>query len=138
MPLLPPAQLSPLAHAYDAAVAAKRRWTMLGLALVVVFSVLSAWIGEVDLAKFWNGLPRFVSYFHDILPQLRAESLGADLEEWFWNLDGWLALLLDTLLVAYVGVLKHMSETSEKKPGMITSEGLAEGSQEYQRRGEFA
>ena len=42
------------------------------------------------------------------------------------------------LLVAYVGVLKHMSETSEKKPGMITSEGLAEGPQEYQRRGEFA
>jgi cytochrome bd ubiquinol oxidase subunit I len=35
-------------------------------------------------------------------------------------------------------VLKHVSETSEKKLGMVTSEGLAEGPQEYQRRGEFA
>jgi cytochrome d ubiquinol oxidase subunit I len=42
------------------------------------------------------------------------------------------------LLVAYVSVLKHVSETSEKKLGMVTSEGLAEGPQEYQRRGEFA
>jgi cytochrome bd ubiquinol oxidase subunit I len=41
------------------------------------------------------------------------------------------------LLVAYVGVLKHMSETSEKKPGMIASEGLAESPQKYQHRGEF-
>jgi cytochrome bd ubiquinol oxidase subunit I len=38
------------------------------------------------------------------------------------------------LLVAYVSVL----EPSEKKLGMVTSEGLAEGPQEYQRRGEFA
>ena len=78
---------------------------MVGVALIVILSVLSARIGEVDLAKFWNGLPRFVSYFHDILPRLRLDSLGADLEEWFWNLDGWLALLLDTLLMAYVGTL---------------------------------
>ena len=105
VPLLPPAQLAPLSHAYDAAVAVKRRWTVAGLVLIVIFSVLSGWMGEVDFAKFWNGLPRFVSYFHDILPQLRLDSLGADLEEWFWNLDGWLALLFDTLLVAYVGTL---------------------------------
>ncbi len=103
--ILPPAQLAPLAHAYGVAIAAKRRWTMFGLALVLVLSVLSGWIGEVDLAKFWNGLPRFASYFNDILPRLRLGSLDADLEEWFWNLDGWLALLLDTLLVAYVGTL---------------------------------
>jgi phosphonate transport system permease protein len=103
--ILPPAQLAPLAHAYGAAVAAKRRWTLLGLGLILVLSLLSGWIGEVDLVKFWNGLPRFASYFHDILPRLRLESLGGDLAEWFWNLDGWLALLFDTLLVAYVGTL---------------------------------
>ena len=78
---------------------------LLGLGLILVLSLLSGWIGEVDLVKFWNGLPRFASYFHDILPRLRLESLGGDLAEWFWNLDGWLALLFDTLLVAYVGTL---------------------------------
>ncbi|HYD04991.1 MAG TPA: phosphonate ABC transporter, permease protein PhnE, partial [Reyranella sp.] len=31
--------------------------------------------------------------------------LPGDLAEWFWNLDGWLGLLWDTLLVAYLGTL---------------------------------
>jgi cytochrome d ubiquinol oxidase subunit I len=42
------------------------------------------------------------------------------------------------LLAAYVGVLKHMSETSEKIPATIISEDLAEGPHQYQSRGEFA
>jgi cytochrome d ubiquinol oxidase subunit I len=42
------------------------------------------------------------------------------------------------LLAAYVGVLKYMSETAEKTAGPLIMEGLAEGSQKYQRRGEFA
>ena len=107
VPRLPPAQLTPLLAAYDSAVAAKRRWTLGGATLVVVLAVLSGWIGQVDLAKFWTGLPRFGSYFYDILPRLRLASLAADLEEWLWNLDGWLALLWDTLLIAY----------SERQPG---------------------
>jgi phosphonate transport system permease protein len=86
-------------------VAAKRRWTVGGLLLLLVLSVLSGWAGQVDPVKFWNGLPRFASYFYDILPKLRAASFVADLEEWFWNLDGWLALLWDTLLIAYLGTL---------------------------------
>ena len=102
---LPPARLAPLAQAYATAVAAKRRWLIGGIALLIALSLLSGWAGQVDLVKFWNGLPRFASYFHDILPRLRLETLVADLEEWFWNLDGWLALLWDTLLIAYVGTL---------------------------------
>ncbi len=72
---------------------------------MLVLTLLSGRVGEVDLAKLWTGLPRFASYFYDILPRLRSETFIADLSEWFWNLDGWLALLLDTLLVAYVGTL---------------------------------
>ena len=102
---LPPAQLAPLAHVYTAAVAAKRRWAIGGIGLLIVLSLLSGWAGQVDLVKFWNGLPRFVSYFYDILPRLRMETFFADLQEWFWNLDGWLALLWDTLLIAYLGTL---------------------------------
>ncbi len=102
---LPPAQLAPLAQAYAAAVAAKRRWMIGGIGLLIALSLLSGWAGQVDLVKFWNGLPRFASYFHDILPRLRMETFFADLEEWFWNLDGWLALLWDTLLIAYLGTL---------------------------------
>lgn len=91
--------------AYAAAVAAKRRWTAGSLVLLGLCVVLSGWVGQVDFVKFWTGLPRFASYFYDIAPRLRLESLFDDLAEWFWNLDGWLSLLLDTLLVAYVGTL---------------------------------
>jgi cytochrome d ubiquinol oxidase subunit I len=42
------------------------------------------------------------------------------------------------LLAAYVGVLKHMSETSENKPSGIIPDGVAEGVRQYQGRGEFA
>ena len=105
VPHLPAAQLAPLVEAYNAVVAAKRRQTAIGLALLLVFGGLAAWSGDVDLAKFWAGLPRFASYLHDILPVLRWSSLGADLAEWFWNFDGWMLLLWDTLLVAYVGTL---------------------------------
>lgn len=102
---MPAAQLAPLAAAYDAALAAKRRQTAGGLLLLAILAGLAARSGEVDPAKFWVGLPRFASYFHDILPTLRLATLPADLAEWFWNFDGWLALLWDTLLVAYVGTL---------------------------------
>ena len=33
---------------------------------------------------------------------MRFSNLRADLAEWFWNWDGWLWLLAETLLVAYV------------------------------------
>lgn len=102
---LPAAQLAPLAQAYATAVATKRRWMIGGIALLIVLSLLSGWAGQIDLVKFWSGLPRFASYFYDILPRLRMETFLADLQEWFWNLDGWLALLWDTLLIAYLGTL---------------------------------
>jgi len=105
VPTLPPAQLEPLARAYAGAIEAKRRWTLFGTFLLLALTLLSAWVGQVDPAKFWSGLPRFASYFHDILPTLRWSSLATDLGEWFWDLDGWLALLWDTLLIAYLGTL---------------------------------
>ena len=43
------------------------------------------------------------------------------------------------LLVAYVGVLKYMSETAEKTQRPRSHrKAMTEGPQQYQRRGEFA
>lgn len=88
---------------YRSEVAFKRRRATLVACAVAVCAVLAAWGGEVDLNKFVQGLPRFWSYLYDILPKLRLSHLATDLAEWFWNWDGWLRLLAETLLVAYVG-----------------------------------
>lgn len=96
-------QTATLLNHYGASVAAKRRRAWLLALAVAVCTALAAWGGDVDLRKFAEGLPRFWSYLYDILPSLRLSHLSADLAEWFWNWDGWLTLLAETLLVAYVG-----------------------------------
>ena len=96
-------QSAALLGQYGEAVAAKRRRAFLLVFAVGVCTALAAWAGEVDLRKFVEGLPRFWSYLYDILPKLRLTHFSADFAEWFWNWDGWLSLLAETLLVAYVG-----------------------------------
>src|SRR5215471_15828903 len=102
---LPPEQLDcALAH-YRAAVAAKRAHTGVGLAILAVVLVLAGIAGEVDLQKFLANIHRLPAYILNLVPSLSWQTLGADLAEWFWNLSDWLNLLLDTLLIAYVGTL---------------------------------
>lgn len=62
-------------------------------------------MGEVSLARFLRGLPLAADYIARTMPVLRMESLGADLAEWMWGFSDWVALLGDTLLMAYVGTV---------------------------------
>lgn len=102
---LPERRRESLERAYQSAAAAKRRRTMMIGAGLAAGIVAAGYAGEVDMAKFLAGLPRFTSYIHDILPTLRWPTLGADLADWFWGWRKWLGLLLDTLLIAYLGTL---------------------------------
>jgi len=102
---LPEAQLRQLTAHYDAAVAAKRRQVLIGAAILLAAIVAAAWMGEVDLKKFADNFWRFPSYFVSIMPKLGFTTLWADLADWFWGLKRWTGLLLDTLLIAYVGTL---------------------------------
>lgn len=100
---LPPERIAALAAAYREAVAAKRLRTFLVFGAIALGAAAAAVPGEVDLAKLWNGLPRFASYFYDILPKLTLANFFGDVAEWFWGFEQWLGLLADTLLVAYLG-----------------------------------
>lgn len=101
--LLPADRLAELDRGYGRAVAAKRLRTFLIIAAVLAGASVAAVPGEVNLGKLVEGLPRFTSYFYDILPKLTRDNLAGDLAEWFWGWKGWFGLLADTLLVAYVG-----------------------------------
>jgi phosphonate transport system permease protein len=99
----PEQQIAAHLRQYKLAVASRRRQALLLTAAILCVTALAAWGGEVSLQKFAQGLPRFGSYFYDILPRLRLSSFASDLRDWYWNWDGWLKLLAETLLVAYTG-----------------------------------
>ena len=100
---LPEAQIEPLLRAYGAAVAAKRRQVLLGAVVLACAVALSAWVGEVDAASFWQNLWRFPNYFINTVPKLSLVTFWADLAEWFWGWKRWLRLLGETLTIAYLG-----------------------------------
>ncbi|RDJ20769.1 phosphonate ABC transporter, permease protein PhnE [Bosea caraganae] len=83
-----------------------KRWhTLIGAAIFIVCIVLSAIGAEVDPGKFAENAWRFPKYIVEIMPTLRPATFLADLKEWYWGLNGWLKLLWQTLLIAYVGTI---------------------------------
>ncbi|MFG1416602.1 phosphonate ABC transporter, permease protein PhnE [Xanthobacter sp. V0B-10] len=105
VPILPDDQLAPMLARYDLAVRARRRHSLMVAAVVAVCIVLSGWMGEVRPLVFIAHIDRLPNYFWSILPTLHWNTLPADLAEWYWNLDHWLKLLVDTILIAYLGTL---------------------------------
>lgn len=90
---------------YAAAMAAKRRQTLIGAAVLALLIWFAAIGSEVDLEKFAANAWRFPKYILETVPVLRWQSLGADFAEWYWGWKGWLKLLWQTILIAYVGTL---------------------------------
>ena len=83
----------------------KQRQTWCYGGLFVLALLASAWVGEFSLVKIWQGLPRIHEYVAKTLPMLGWATLWTDLGEWFWGLRKWLGLLLETVLMAYLGTL---------------------------------
>lgn len=83
----------------------RRGQTLLGAAIFIACVVLASIGAEVDPGKFVENAWRFPKYIVEIMPTLRPATLPADLKEWYWGLDGWLKLLWQTLLIAYVGTV---------------------------------
>lgn len=93
------------AEGYRREMAARRRQTLIGAAVLAILVWLSALGAEVDLGKFVDNAWRFPKYILETMPVLRWNSLGSDIAEWFWGWKGWLKLLWQTLLIAYVGTI---------------------------------
>jgi phosphonate transport system permease protein len=102
---LPPEQLDRALAAYSAARAAKRLRTGIGFALLLAAIGAAGISGEVSLHKLAANIHRFPNYILALVPTLTWANLGGDLAEWFWDLKDWTRLLLDTLLIAYLGTL---------------------------------
>jgi phosphonate transport system permease protein len=94
-----------LEAAYAQAVALKRRQLWLGLVVLAVLVAFSVNIAEISLSKFYQHIGSFFSYFDRIAHLEDGRPVIADPAEWFWGWKKWLALMGETLLMAYLGTL---------------------------------
>ncbi len=74
------------------------------LALVVV-AIAASVVADVRPGTLVENLFRFTSYLGRILPDLTIANFRGDLAAWYWNLGGWLKMLFETLLIAYLATL---------------------------------
>ncbi len=82
----------------------RRRLGLLGAVIAVaVLMTIAGRVGEVDPLYFIDHFSNFTSYFGRILPRLGITTLPHDIADWYWNFGGWLKLLVDTLMIAYLG-----------------------------------
>jgi phosphonate transport system permease protein len=106
---LPEARLAGLAGAYDAAARRRRRRFLLAAAAVAALTLLCARIAQVDPVRLFAEIGNFFGYFERLFTLEAGPRAGqpvwADPAEWFWGWRGWLALLGDTLLIAWLGTL---------------------------------
>jgi phosphonate transport system permease protein len=100
-----PARLEVLIADYQHKVARRRWQSLLVLAILAALIAVAGKVGEVNPANLIDNISNFTSYFSRILPRIRIASLGADVADWYWNITGWLKLLLDTVLIAYLATL---------------------------------
>jgi len=102
LPTLPARQIENLLASYGNAVARRRRQSILVLGTLAVLAVAASRFAEVDIAHLLHHLSGLTSYFGRILPKLRSDHLTGDIGDWYWNALGWLKLLFDTVLIAYL------------------------------------
>ena len=103
--ILPDAQLEPLQRPSARADASRRRAGALSAAALAFCIIVAAIVGEVDLAKLFANIWRFPNYLKQLVPTLSWANFAADMAEWFWGWKPWSKLLLETLLIAYLGTL---------------------------------
>ena len=102
---LPPERAAGLAERYAAAVSAARLKGLAALAVLVALTLAAGLMAEVRPETLLENIQNFPSYIVQILPSLHARTLGPDIAAWYWGLPKWLALLGETLLMAYLGTL---------------------------------
>lgn len=100
-----PARLASLEAGYASLVAARQRTSLLGAALLAAVLGLSAVQAEVDLLKLVANFGNLTSYVARIFVLETGQPTITDFGEWFWGWKRWSLLLIETLLIAYVGTL---------------------------------
>jgi phosphonate transport system permease protein len=102
---LSPEREAVLSGLYAAASGAARRRTLASFAVVALLVLLAALAAEVRPLVFVENIGKFTAYLEQILPPIGLDHPLEDVRAWYWGLPSWLALLGETVLMAYLGTL---------------------------------
>ena len=79
------------------------------LLLFAIIAVITLWlaggVAEFDAGLLWRKLPKLTNYVSETIPVIRFDSFGTDLANWMWGIKRWLGLILDTLIIAFLGTV---------------------------------
>ena len=105
VPVRPEPQARALADAYASAVAARRMRGLAVLVAIVVLALISGYLAHVRPLTLFANIGNFGSFISRTIPDFSSGNPIADLKAWYWNFPGWLGLLGQTILIAYLGTL---------------------------------
>lgn len=84
----------------------KKRLYGIGLLFAfVALAIAASVVADVRVGTLVQNIFRFTSYLGRIMPDLSIANFWGDLKAWYWNLGGWLRMLFETLLIAYLATL---------------------------------
>jgi phosphonate transport system permease protein len=83
----------------------KRFYTIAGWILFISAFSFSLVIGEVRIDKFIQGIPDFFNYIKEMVPSIHFKTFFYDMGEWYWGIKKWIVLLLDTIMIGFLGTL---------------------------------
>jgi phosphonate transport system permease protein len=98
-------RLADFEQSYRSAIRTRRIWTLVYLAAFAAALSGSIAVSDFNPIKLMTGLPKAWNYVAGTFPQLHVETLWADIAEWYWGIKYWLRLLLETLLMGFVGTV---------------------------------
>lgn len=99
------AAIAALVAAYAASIAARRRRSLAAMAVLALCFAVAGWAAEVKFEVLFAHIGNFASYVAGLFVLDTGAYVWTNPVEWYWGLGKWLRLLLDTLLIAYVGTL---------------------------------
>jgi len=83
----------------------RKKQTIIFLIIFFVVLVISIRVGEFSLPNLVKGLPGLLNYVKDTVPEMHMHSIAKDVGEWYWGFGKWVQLLIDTILLAFLGTL---------------------------------
>jgi phosphonate transport system permease protein len=101
--LLPHDQLAPLLAGYRQSLARRRFHLAIFAAVMVLLTLVSASVAEINPTTFFTKIGGFTSYFTRLAHLDNGALVWSDPVEWFWGWKRWLRLLGETILIGYVG-----------------------------------